>query len=392
MLRILPIVVGVTLALACPRPAFAQQSLTQVLSFLLTNRSIPTADFERDEQAALATRDVVVQFLQAELSSLPMTSPAGGFTYRLDPTLGATVRASNSFGAFFTERALTNGQGQATFGVTFSNASYRDLDNRNLRDGTLVATASRLVGDTDPFDAETVALRIQTQSVTVAGHVGVTDRFDVSAALPLVMVRLDGERVDTYRGAAFVQASAFASASGIGDLVIRGKYALWRRGATGMSFVAEGKLPTGDSENLLGGGQGVLTPRVIASLERDRIAVHGNVGYAMGGPSASLEFAGAVSVVGHPRLTVVAEIVGHQLTDGRRLAESAEPHPELAGIETIRLIGIPQATTRAVAVLGFRWNVASKWVVSTNVVHPLTTTGLNAPWATNFTLDYSIGR
>ena len=392
MPRCLLITTGLILALACPRPAAAQQTLTQVLSFLLINRSIPTANFERDEQAALATGDVIVQFLQGELATLPISSPAGGFTYRLDPALGASVRSSTSFGAFFTERALTNGFRQVSFGVAFSNAAFNNIDGRDLRDGTLVATASREVGEAQPFDAETLTLRIQTRSVTVSGHAGLTDRFDVSAAVPLVLVNLDGERVDTYRGAAFVQATATASASGIGDVVLRGKYNVLRRGASGLALAAEARMATGDAENLLGGGENVFTPRVIASLERERLAVHGNVGYAVGGRSGSLEYAGAVSFAGNPRLTLVGEIVGRRLTSGSRLAQIAEPHPALAGIETIRLIGIPEPTTRAVVVFGFRWNVASRWLVSTNVLRPLTTTGLNARWVSNVTLDYSFGR
>lgn len=392
MPRFFVIATGLMLALAWPQPAGAQQSLTQVLSFLLTNRSIPTANFERDEQAALATRDVIVQFLQAELSTLPINSPAGGFTYRLDPSLGANVRSSNSFGAFFTERALTSGPRQIAVGIAFSNAAFDNIDGRNLRNGTLVATASRETGATDAFDAETVTLRIQTRSVTLSGHVGLTDRFDVSAALPLVLVSLAGERVDTYRGAAFVQATATASASGTGDAVVRGKYNVRRWGASGIAVAAEGRIATGDSENLLGGGEHVFTPRVIGSIERERVALHGNLGYAMGGRSTSLEFAGAVSIVGTPRLTFVGEIVGRRLTSGSRLTHIAEPHPLLAGIETIRLIGVPQPTARAVLVVGFRWNVASKWLVSTNLLRPLTTTGLNARWVTNVTLDYSFGR
>jgi hypothetical protein len=94
------------------RPADAQQSISEVLSFLVTNRSIATDDFVRDEQAASATRDTISRFLVLELATLPITS-AGGFTYRLDPTLGTVIRSSDSFGPFFTERSLTTGTRQA---------------------------------------------------------------------------------------------------------------------------------------------------------------------------------------------------------------------------------------------------------------------------------------
>src|SRR5678809_829351 len=93
---------------ACPSPLRAQTTITDALSFLLTNRSIPTGDFARDEAAAAATRDTISTFLRSELTTLPVTSAASGFTYRLDPALGGVpVRSTTTFGSFFTERSLT---------------------------------------------------------------------------------------------------------------------------------------------------------------------------------------------------------------------------------------------------------------------------------------------
>jgi hypothetical protein len=115
------------------------QTLTDVLSFLLINRSIPTDDFVRDGAMAAATRDAISNFLQTELGTLPVSSSSRGFTYRFDPGLSTTVRSSNSFGPFFTERSLTLGAGETFVGVTYQHARYREIDGRNLSDGTLVA-------------------------------------------------------------------------------------------------------------------------------------------------------------------------------------------------------------------------------------------------------------
>ena len=54
----------------------------------------------------------MTRFLLEELSTRPVTSPATGFTYRLDPALGSDVRSSASFGPFFLQRSLTVGAGQ----------------------------------------------------------------------------------------------------------------------------------------------------------------------------------------------------------------------------------------------------------------------------------------
>src|SRR5262245_35314715 len=233
------------------RPAFAQ-TMTEVLSFLLTNRSIPTGDFAGDEQAAAATRDAMTRFLLSELSALPLESPASGFAYRVDPALGMSVRSSDSFGPFFTERSLTSGQFWVSFGVSYSQAGFDTIDGRNLRDGTLVATASRLVSEPAPFDVETLRLRVQMRTVTFTGLVGLTDRLDFSAVLPVVTLELEGQRIDTYRGESFVQATANAFASGIGDIVLRGKYNLLRHTNGGVAVAADVRFPTGGTENLLG--------------------------------------------------------------------------------------------------------------------------------------------
>src|SRR5437879_5767073 len=88
-----------------PRPAVAQQSISDVLSLLLTNHTIQTGDFVRDEQAAAATRDTMSGLLLLDLVTLPVSSSSGGFTYRFNPALGTVERSSNSFGPFFVERS-----------------------------------------------------------------------------------------------------------------------------------------------------------------------------------------------------------------------------------------------------------------------------------------------
>src|SRR6185503_16461349 len=124
--------------LLAARAAEGQQSISDVLSFLVTNRSIPTDDFVRDEQAAIATRDTISKLLVLELSWLPSSS-GGGFTYRLEPALGTVIRSSDSFGPLFTQRALVSGQGRASFGASYSSTTFENIDGRSLRDGTLVS-------------------------------------------------------------------------------------------------------------------------------------------------------------------------------------------------------------------------------------------------------------
>ena len=377
---------------ASATPVAAQQTVSEVLSFLLTNRSIPTGDFVQDARAAAATRDTISTFLLVELAALPVTSSASAFTYRLDPTLGMVVRSSDSFGPFFVERSLTTGRLRGSLALSYQSASFDTIDGRSLTDGTLVATAGRLRGDAQPFDVEALSLDMHTRTMTILGNIGVTDRLDIGAALPIVTLSLNGRRVDTYRGTELVQATGSASASGPGDLLIRGKYNVLRRAGSGLAIGGEARLPTGNEQNLLGTGETSIKPRFIASFERDRVGVHGDFGYAIGGLSNEFDYAGAITVLGTPRLTLVGEIAGRRLSSAGRLTETTEPHPTLVGVETIRLTSVPLATDRIVGLIGFKWNIAATLLLSANVVRPLTSAGLNARWVSTFAFDYSFER
>lgn len=369
----------------------AQQSVTDTLSFLLTNRSIPTGDFAGDEQAAAATRDTIASFLLTELGSLPVSS-ATGFTYEMDPALGGVpTRTTQSFGPFFTERALTLGARRGSIGIAFQHASFDRIDGRQLNDGTLVATASRLVTDPRPFDVEALTLRLSTNTMTFSATTGLTDRFEVSTAVPLVSLTMDGQRVDTYRGTAVVQATASATASGLGDVLWRAKYNVLRQDATALAVVADGRLPTGRSEDLLGAGHYTFRPRLTASLEADRLTMNADVGYLFGSSSREFDYGAGVTVAPSSRVTVVGELVGRRLNAAGHLTEVMAPHPRLIGVETIRLTAVEQATDRVVAVAGLKVNIASVWLVTANVSHFLTEAGLTANWIPAVTIEYFFG-
>ena len=377
--------------LAAARSAHAQQSISDVLTFLVTNQSIPTDDFVRDEQAAIATRNTISNLLVLELATLPSTSTAG-FTYRMDPSLGTVIRASDSFGPLFTERSLMPGWGHASFGLSYRSTVFDNIDGRDLRNGTLVSTASILRGETTPFDVETVSLRIRTDAMTFTGSYGVTDRIAISAGIPFVRVSLQGQRVDTYRGRRLLQAAGSATASGVGDAVVRARYSVFSQGASGLAIGAEARLPTGSEENLLGAGSTSFTPRVVGSLEGERIGVHGELGYSFDKISNAVSYSAAVTGVAAPRLTLVGEMLGRRLEGLGRLVQTTQPNPRLANVETIRLTSSGETTDRIVVVGGFKWNVASTWLVTASVLRSLTTVGLNANWVPSITFDYWFGQ
>ena len=133
----------VSAAVLWQAPAYAQDSVVDTLSFLLTTQAVPTGDFVKDRESAEITRDTIARLLVTELTTTPLSSSSGGFSYRFNPTLGTVERASESFGPFFTERSLTVGNRRASVGVQAQVARYSNLDDYSLRDGTFVTTANQ---------------------------------------------------------------------------------------------------------------------------------------------------------------------------------------------------------------------------------------------------------
>src|SRR3954452_14109877 len=187
---------GLALPAAAQSTAAASQTTVQdIVTFLVTNQGVATSDFDKDRAAADATRETLSNALLASIATVPVSSSSGGFSYRLNPALGTVERASQTFGPLYVERALTAGAGQASIGFTMQYANFTSLDGNDLRNGTLVTTANKFRDETTPFDTETLTLDIETRTATFVGNIGVTNRIDVGAAVPLIQLNISGSRV-----------------------------------------------------------------------------------------------------------------------------------------------------------------------------------------------------
>ena len=338
--RILEIIGLTCVIAAAPANAIAQQSMRDVLSFLLTNQAVRTGDIEKDAEATAATRDTISRALLIELAALPISTSSGGFTYLFNSELGTRERASNSFGSFFVERALTSGRNQMSFGASFRYSQFDRLDGNELRTGEFVTTATQFRDEPTPFDVETLTLRINTSTVTAFANYGVTDRFDLGAAVPFVTMQLSGERVNTYRGQATPQAAATATTTGVADMAITARAHLVGSRASGLTAGAELRLPTGRVEDLLGTGEAAVRLLAIGSLEGTRASAHVNTGYSWGGITREATYNAAVTVAASDRFTLVGEFLGRWIEDLGEIGQVKAPHPGSIGVDTIRLLPI----------------------------------------------------
>jgi hypothetical protein len=387
------------LALLASAPAFAQTNnaapppnVQDILRFLVTNQGVQTSDFDKDRAAADATRDTLTRALLASVATLPVSTSSSGFSYRLNPTLGTVERASETFGPFFVERALTAGGGQASLGFTLQYASFGSLDGNDLRTGELMTTANRFTDEAEPFDVETLTLGITTKTATFFGNFGITDRVDIGVAVPVVSLNINGSRLNRYRGQTLLQARAAAQTVGLADVAVRSKVRFTGDGPAAVAGGVEVRLPTGREEDLLGAGQMVTRFMGLASAESGPTSVYGNVTLGFGGLGREVSYGGAVAVAATPRMTLIGEVMARRIGGLQRIGEVAAPHPRLRGVQTTRLMPIGDNQMSAFAVAGMKWNVGSTWLLHANVLMPLSDSGLTARFTPTVAMDYSFAR
>lgn len=370
--------------------ASAQDTLSDAVSFLMTNQAVQTGDFARDRAAAEAARDAISRALLVNLTTAPIGTSSGGFLYRLNPELGTVERVSDNFGTFFVERALTGGAGSASFGITGSTAGYDRLNGYDLHDGSFITVANHLRGETLPFDTESLTMNLRASTVAFWASVGVTDDVELGVVVPMARITLDGERLNVYRGAPFLQATASGTASGLSDIALRAKYGFFHSRTTTLAAAGELRLPTGDEANLLGAGSTAIRVMGVASFENGPVGLHANGGIVRGGVSDETVLAGALAVAVHPRASLTMELLMRHISELRGFEMTSVPHATVANVDTLRLTTGLESNTLATASTGFKWNVADTVVLSTQLLWSLADRGLTAPVTPLIALEYSI--
>lgn len=375
--------------------ASAQGTVSGVIDDLVTkNQEVLTGGPERDRAAAEATRDTLTRALLANFTSLPIGSSSAGFVYRLNPELGTVERASESFGTFFVERALTAGHGRASFGVSATGAGFDRLAGLDLREG-IVTVANQFADEDEPYDVDTLRLRISSSVMTIFGSFGVTDRLEIGGAVPLVRITLDGDRRSRYYDESFTRVSATAVASGVADIALRAKYAFVNRSDGGVAAAVEARLPTGDDANLLGAGSLAWRFLGIASAERGRAALHGNAALVRGSID-EITFGGAATFAVHPRMTLSGELLARRLSGLGRISPVWAAHPNYVDspdpVNTMRLLADDSAVFISTAIGGLKWNLTHALVIAGYVTRPLSDNGLTAPLSGTISLEYAVGR
>jgi hypothetical protein len=371
-----------------------------------------------------------------QISQLPITSPISGFLFSFNPSLGVVSRQMENFGPILTERADTIGRHKLFVGFSYQYFNFDKIDNLSLKNLGAVfqheseANLCAPVELVTCLDGEPIFQRdiISTQNridLKVNQYVGVatfgvTDRLDVSVAIPILNVRegmYSDANIASFEGptdtppccvhrfdpanpeipafATFYASSHEAffdnkSSSGIGDVILRGKYEIIRREKWGLALGTDVHLPTGDEQNFLGAGTWGVRPFGTFSYS-GRIAPHASFGYQVNGdsvlagdittntkahlPNILTYSAGVDAGISH-RISVTGDFIGQSLLDTKKV--TATTFTDFGG-ESHSDITVGTATAnQAYLSVGGKINPLGRLLVILNVLFQVNDAGLHS--------------
>jgi hypothetical protein len=424
-----PLSIGVVLVWLCTGSSAAAQDRPTTLSTLFEDIYGPRGLVLNSDDVQLDGTNHAAHFnsafqsefrlmnvaLTSQLATVPLPSPASGFTYSFDPGTGTFVRSTLSFGPILAERGETIGRGKIAFGYTYQYFSFDHLDGLALSNVPAVFThdSPQLGGGRADIVATANTIEATVHQFTGALTYGLTDRIDLSLAVPVVQTGLSLlsnatiHRIGTgsnlgvhyFRDPDAIgghgstrQYFAEGTAAGVGDLVARAKATLMRENTRAFAAGLDFRFPTGDEKNLLGSGAYGARPFAAFSASIGSFAPHANVAYQWNGESA---LAGDVVtgvradlpdqfiyVVGADllvteRMSVIFDVLGQRVVESPRLNARTTTRTGAAGSVTLDdILFTTESYWTSAAAFGLKGNLAQRLLVTFNLRFAIADGGL----------------
>ncbi len=387
------------------------------------------AHFVSQSNAQLTLRQIN-SGIAAQLSTFPIGSSSGGFTFTFDESLGVYNRTTQSFGPIFAERPLTTGKGKFSLAVNYQHGTWDRIDGRELSGGELPLYLVHEDTNRDSsnlnlfFEGDIIhsdlAIDLRTDTTVFLANYGVTERLDVGVAVPFQKIDLDASITTTVENIATVTTPQpihlFANgtpqnvytesgdASGIGDVLLRAKWNFFRGTTASAAFGADLRLPTGDENELLGSGATQVKLYGVIGGAPGRFSPRASLGYTVS--SGGSEFTGDLpdelyytagfDLAVHPRFTLAADFVGRTLLDANRLTTVTQTYQFTQRLDpTIRSVQRQQLSVEQSNIglylgsVGFKINPAGRLLLVGNVLIAIGDNGLQDSVTPVFGIDYS---
>ena len=300
-------------------------------------------------QFSLTLQSGIVAASAAQITTPALANPASGFVYKYDPQTDLFTRTSQSLGPVMAERGETIGRHKFAFGTMAQRFRYQTLDGVNLHNlpGIALYTAGTAPAG-DPYLAgELISARtsvdIRVNTLTAFATYGLTNRIDVSVAVPFAQISYDLNSIVTINripgaepivspstsGAPIVTCCSnggpgpygpvYASyfdpknpatsvvhefsnnqstsqgdlywnpnknkAVGLSDITFRMKGNVYQDDKISFALLMDVRAPTGNAANFLGSGAIGLRPLAALSVRAGWLTPHINLGYQWNGRS-----------------------------------------------------------------------------------------------------------
>jgi hypothetical protein len=300
--------------------------------------------------------------IATQVSQLPLASASAG---TVEVYKAGVPETFNNLGPILTDRAQTIGKHRFFLGFTASQFVFTDIDGTSL--GALpFAFESAAYGSCSPepctgpllsntFTTEDTNLEFKIDQFIAVATVGVTNRIDISAVVPVEYVSLGAT---TYNSKSYTvnpsgdlvypeysnpNTYAAGTASGVGDVELNGKGSLWAGEHATVAAAVNLRVPTGDDLNYLGSGSWGFNPYLIYSFLA-KVSPHVKIGYQWNtatelNPSYSsqgifvknlslpggVQYDGGADWAAARHLTFAADVLGNQFLNTARLVPTTTP-------------------------------------------------------------------
>lgn len=394
------------LALLIPE-LYGPEGLTVGSEARLPDGSTHSAHFNRSFQSQFTQFNVA---LASQLAAIPLPSPASGFTYTFDETLGTYQRTTQSFGPILAERPETLGRNKFSFGVSYQHFAFDTIEGVSL--GAVPAVLQhddyQLGGGRSDVITTDTAITARVDQSVASFTYGLANWLDASLAVPIVRVDLGATSVATIQrvgttdprihfygsGAGDYETTATfggpaRSASGIGDLILRLKARAVGGHRAGLALGLDVRMPTGDEENLLGLGTTGVKPFAALAVGFGHAALHLNAGYLWNGDSVlagdvvsgrkadmpdQLTWAAGVDWGVTSRVTFAVDVVGNHVTSSPRLVTQTFTAANGATFPQIDFVSETYSIINGAA--GVKVNLGGRLLLDANVLFKVNDAGL----------------
>jgi hypothetical protein len=207
--------------------------------------------------------------------ALPVVAASSGVRFTFDPETGTFERERAAAGGLYIERADPLGRGHWNASVTWERVQFDEFDGQPLRD----LSDPVPVVDTDGtplFALPATSIDVEAHQVLASVTYGLTDAIDLNVAVPIVHTSVDRRDafVLLFPGArpGVQTASVDDSATGIGDVFLRGKHRFLVRSGFSVASGLVLRLPSGDPDEFHGTGDVEVAPMLYVSTAARRAA------------------------------------------------------------------------------------------------------------------------